>query len=303
MTRDEALQHCQAYHDKQLDPKLAAEIELLLKSDSDLARAYQNQRAFNGLLVRAGGAPVPAGDFQERLRAKLATSMATPAAPPLQIPVAAPGRRRWTALKLVAAIAFVAGAGLIWHTLHPDECPYLVACAGEHATVLNGKAPLELTSSDAKALADFVSDKTKSTVALPAGLNALKPVGAGTAKFASLRTAPQGAFVRYDESGSESVTVLLHPWPEETPMAMNLRTYKGKEFWSARHGEFSVAAWKSADGKLLCSVISRRPKDEVLDLAFDVSEALAKKSAAARFAPDIHAVLASTDPIEGETWR
>ena len=107
--------------------------------------------------------------------------------------------------------------------------------------------------------------------------------------------------MRYDQSGAESVTVLIHPWPDETPMAMNLRSYKGKEFWWAKHGEFSVAAWKSADGKLLCSIISKRPKDEVLEMAFDASEALSSKTASINSVADFSAALALAG--DEPTWR
>ena len=50
MTRDELMNHRQAYLDNQLDPKLAAQVEEGLKQNPDLAEQFAADRHFNHLV-------------------------------------------------------------------------------------------------------------------------------------------------------------------------------------------------------------------------------------------------------------
>jgi hypothetical protein len=284
MTRDEAMQHCQAYLDGQLDPALAAEVKRLLEQDAELREMFESEREFNQLVGRLSRRAAAPATLEQGVRTRL-TSAHAAASSTAPAPVLRPGR--WRGWKTIAAgVALVVLAGLLYSRNHRDECPYMIACTREHALVAQGKIPLQEKTDKPEVLAKFVSDNVKKDIArLPIPEKAqLQPFGAGISKFESLKQyqAPDGVFVAMN-SPSGTITLLFHPWAEEEPANFNRLQYKGGTYWATRHNGVTVAAWRNEERKLVLSVVSaERSKDELLELASQMRGMLSENSSSAQ---------------------
>ena len=85
---------------------------------------------------------------------------------------------------------------------------------------------------------------------------------------------PQATYVKYGSDREADVTLILHPWPEEKPLFVNYDSTR--RVWRADHRGFRVVCWKTSDGRLLCSAVSKRPMDQVLQIASAARQALDK---------------------------
>jgi len=279
MNADEAIQNCQAYLDEQLDPAVAREVEACLARDPDAARYFDEQRSFH-LLVRNCSESVDApADLQPKLKQRLMEAAASERQTPASFAVSPRLRQNW--YLWAAALLLICGGGLTWAMLSNPQCPYIISCTKEHDMVSQGRYQVQTVATDALSIQRFVSGQVGSTTSVPVLVErSLKPVGAGKVDFKDLKQygAPDAAFVKYEGPKKESLTLLVHPWPEETPMEMNLGKYKGKDFWAASHHGSSVACWKADDGKLLYSLVSStHSKSDVLEIAKQMRDSLAAR--------------------------
>ena len=287
MSSEEAIEHCHAYLDHQLDPETVARIDACMANDPRLAGAYARERALLAMLKARSASVAKPPKLVEGIKARLAKEHARRAVP---IPIRRLSRRGWI-LALTGAAA--AACAAVYLSFSPSECPYMVACASEHDAVLKGQRPMELESTDRAKLATFVATKTRANVTEVPALNAfsLQASGAGTTRFDSLKKfgAPDAAYVIYHGAGNnDSVTLFIHPWAEEEPMPMNMTHYQGRKYFTAVHGKNAVAAWKSDDNSLVISLVTTRSKQETLKMA---DEARTKLSAQAAQ----HALLRRTE--------
>jgi len=151
------------------------------------------------------------------------------------------------------------------------------AACTEHLEVLHGQRPLTVASSDARTLTRYVQGRLRHPAAAVPDLGgfSLAPTGAGTADFGKLRPigAPEAVFIEYEDAGRAPVTLLLHEWPSETP-SVPLTEHQGRRFWCAEYDGVSAVCWKSSDRGVLCSLVARKPKADLLRIALEARNAL-----------------------------
>ena len=283
MTRDEAMQHCHAYLDGQLDPERAAEIMQILEQDAELREMFESEREFNQLVDRLSRRVDAPATLEQGIRSRVSHSAPAAAVKPASSSrVIPPARwRGWTAT--AAGVAIVVLAGVLYSTRH-SVCPYMIACTQEHQMVLQGKAPMQEKTDKPDVLARFVSGKIKADIErLPMPESAkLQPLGAGVSKFQSLKQyeAPDGVFIAFS-SPAGAVTLLFHPWQDEEPENFNRLQYKGGTYWAARHNGVTVATWRNEERKIVLSVVSaERSKEELLELAAQMRGMMSDRGAA-----------------------
>jgi hypothetical protein len=157
------------------------------------------------------------------------------------------------------------------------RCRYMDAACTEHLEVLHGQRPLTVASSDARTLTRYVQGRLRHPAAAVPDLGgfSLAPTGAGTADFGKLRPigAPEAVFIEYEDAGRAPVTLLLHEWPSETP-SVPLTEHQGRRFWCAEYDGVSAVCWKSSDRGVLCSLVARKPKADLLRIALEARNAL-----------------------------
>lgn len=268
MTSDEALHLCQAYLDGELDPLTVANVDAVLARDAAVASAFAEQRKLHAFLKERSACvdvpPALIGGIQARLAREQTGATITP------LTQRTFSRRGWIAA--AASVALLAGAGSYWHYA-TRECAYMLACAAENDAVVAGTTPLLLDSEDSTKLAAFVSTSLKIKMpGLPVlAKDNLMPCGAGLATFASLKKlgSPEAAYVMYETKSGEKMTLFIHPWPGMQPEAFNKTEVNGHTYWAATHHGKSIATWKTADDRLVLSLVSSRSKDETLRIAED----------------------------------
>ncbi|MCK6473439.1 MAG: hypothetical protein L6R28_16970 [Planctomycetes bacterium] len=284
LTPEEALALCQAYLDGELEAPCAERVEAALRASPELAATFEAQRQFHALLrKRCADVPLPA-NLRDCLRASLDAhagreTKRVEAPPPLRLP-----RRRSASPLLMAAaalMALVTGFAFVELGLLGRECPYMQACtsAAERAEA----EPVEFAVK-VKDTADL-KDALKREIDFDAkDLSALDkmeltPVSVGRAHFDGGTLGqmardqhfhvPDGVYVKLaaQQPEEQPVTLLMHPWPEETPSSENRMDYRGKDYYFADHDRFRVVCFKTADGRMLCTVVSKRPKERMLEIA------------------------------------
>ncbi|MEI6235818.1 MAG: hypothetical protein WCT04_22415, partial [Planctomycetota bacterium] len=137
MKPDDALTHCQAYLDGELDPALTAEVEACLASNPDIAEFFEQERTFLAFLktrsARVDTSPNLIDGIKSRLQQEQAQHGTAPA--PLKMPTQRFSRRGF--LAIAAGIAIVASVAFYKFGRSP-ECPYMVSCADEFADIKSG---------------------------------------------------------------------------------------------------------------------------------------------------------------------
>jgi len=270
MKPDDALTHCQAYLDGELDPALTAEVEACLASNPDIAEFFEQERTFLAFLktrsARVDTSPNLIDGIKSRLQQEQAQHGTAPA--PLKMPTQRFSRRGF--LAIAAGIAIVASVAFYKFGRSP-ECPYMVSCADEFADIKSGKSPALIQSQDRSKLAAFVDEKLALKLREVPELNAFKlnADGAGISTFESLKSegSPDAAFVSYKSASGEIATLFIHPWANVEPEAFNKTQFQGNVFWAATHHKQSMAVWQSDDGKMLMSIVTNRSKEETLQIA------------------------------------
>lgn len=284
LTPEEALALCQAYLDGELEAPCVERVEAALRASPELAATFEAQRQFHALLrKRCADVPLPA-NLRDCLRASLDAhagreTKRVEAPPPLRLP-----RRRSASPLLMAAaalMALVTGFAFVELGLLGRECPYMQACtsAAERAEA----EPVEFAV-QVKDAADLKEALKREIDFDPKDLSALDkmeltPVSVGRAHFDGGTLGqmardqhvhvPDGVYVKLaaQQPEEQPVTLLMHPWPEETPSSENRMDYRGKDYYFADHDRFRVVCFKTADGRMLCTVVSKRPKERMLEIA------------------------------------
>ena len=276
MSETEVYEVMQPWLDGQLDAPRRAEVDAFLSTHPDVREIFESERAFGGLLkTKLAQVAVPES-LNERLRKSLdgeITSEAPLAAAPniVQMP-----RRNWKwqhALAMVAMLFLSVGVGYgIFR--YNSECPYMVACAHIHDNAQNNT--LMLASNSPDQVCNWAKGQMgiKLTCLPSMREYALQIKGAGEALFQDLQKygAPKGVYVEYSAAGEEPVTLIIHPWKDEKPMAMN---YDAKEkWWRTVHQGSAIVAWKRESDQTLVTLVSHRPLAEILKMSEDVREEL-----------------------------
>lgn len=290
MDTTEVLQQCQAYLDGQLDPDTASSIDDHLKQDPSAREVFESERGFHAFLRRACADETPSDGFADRLRARLEEEMEKPLPAPrdeLNGAVAPTtgldmrpthsienaGRVLWlkpaawaAGLLIAVSAAFVSYVGL--------SCPYLEACAGAFERM---QARADLTTEDPVQLTRYVNSKTHAKlVSLPA-LDAydLRPVSAGSQTFGKLagHDVPNGVFVNYAGDKVDPVSLLVHPWEIEKLHFINYDS--DKDIYCTEHGGVRMVCWRTADGNLWCTALSkRRSMNQIIEIAAVARQAI-----------------------------
>lgn len=285
LTPEEALALCQAYLDGELEAPCVERVEAALRASPELAATFEAQRQFHALLrKRCAAVPLPAS-LRDCLRASLdgqarrRETRRVEAPPPLRLP-----RRRSASPLLMAAaalMALVTGLAFVELGLIGRECPYMQACtsAAERAEAepVEFAVKVKDTADLKEALKREIDFDAKDLSALEE--MELTPVSLGRAHFDGGTLGqmardqhfhvPDGVYVKLAayQPEEQPVTLLMHPWPEETPSTENKMDYRGKDYYFADHDRFRVVCFKTADGRMLCTVVSKRPKERMLEIA------------------------------------
>lgn len=290
LTPEEALALCQAYLDGELEAPCVERVEAALRASPELAATFEAQRRFHDLLrKRCADVPLPA-HLRDCLRATLDAQAGrdrtrrretkrVEAPPPLRLP-----RRRSASPLLMAAaalMALVTGFAFVELGLLGCECPYMQACtsAAERAEAEPVEFAVKVKDTEdlKEALKREIDFDAKDLSALEK--MELTPVSVGRAHFDGGMLGqmardqhfrvPDGMYVKLaaQQPEEQPVTLLVHPWPEETPSSSNKMDYQGKDYYFADHDRFRVVCFKTADGRMLCTVVSKRPKERMLEIA------------------------------------
>ena len=254
--------------DGELDAAEAAEIQKLIAADPEFAQFIEEEKAFKaGLTHKLSEVPPPTQDLRRNFQRNLNAEFT----PPPARPIVRPSQFYWRSGFAAAAVLLIAAFGLFeLKQIFSNECLYMLACTEEHAHLMNDPAALTAKTTDSRIATQSVSKSIKYQIPPVPDFSghALNLDGLAKAPFKSLKQydAPDGVLVHY--SGSDGgVSVVYHLWPDETPELFNQRLVKGQIYWLASHHGIQVAAWKSPDGQLLTSVISKWPLERVLKLA------------------------------------
>ncbi len=282
MDATEAMKHCQAYLDGELAPEVKAQVDDVLARDEVCARAYEAQRNFHGFLKRACHQEGAAPEFKERMAASLKEGLDLTADGQGEVPgviaSAAVDRRerpsvdthtkrgRWIwPASVAASVMLIAALSVVYMRL---ECPYLSACAEEHNRIMAGKMDQKMEPSG---YLQFVRAEVNYDFPAIPDLKAyqLNPVGVGSLKYDLDNTAiPKAAFIRYTCEGKGDgapVSLQFHPWKDHSPAFFAFDS--GKNIWTADHRGYRIVCWQTKDGKVLCTAVSRRTMEQVIQIA------------------------------------
>lgn len=281
---EETLALCQAYLDGELEAPCVERVEAALRASPELAAAFDAQRQFHALLrKRCADVPLPA-HLRECLRAGLDApagreTKRVEAPPPQRL-----RRRRSASALLMAAaalMALVTGLAIVELGLLGRECPYMQACASAAERADAEPVEFAVKVKDAEDLKQTLKREIDFDAKDLSALEKLEltPVSVGRAHFDGGTLGqmardqhfrvPNGVYVKLaaQQSGEQPVTLLMHPWPEETPSRSNKMDYQGKDYYFADHDRFRVVCFKTADGRMICTVVGKRPKERMLEIA------------------------------------
>jgi len=278
VTRTEGRNLIQPWLDNELDAARAAELNGLLASDAEFAREVEAQRQFRGFLSRKLAQVAPPEGFRARLQAALDATPETDApAPPAEKPEHAPRHAQWWAWTVATGLL----AASLFFAMRVDrvpDCKFLISCANEHARIVSNAVPEELETNDPQPVSRYV--KRVSGLSMPEVPDlhqfGLSVCGAGKVDYSDLgsQAPPGGAFVAYKCSSGASATLMVHAYQGVEPNNINFREYEGEYFWAARHGGNSVVAWISADGSMLCTLVTSHPLEKGFEMARNMRHTL-----------------------------
>jgi hypothetical protein len=181
--------------------------------------------------------------------------------------------RRWW--RLSAAVLLACCCLVVYQMLCAPlgACRYVAACTQEHERVVSGALPLGVVSGDRDELCRYAGQQVLPAVERLPELGDYCPAGAGRASFEQLRGlgAPAALFFRYEDAHGRPLLLFVHEWPSESPTVKKVE-YNGLQYWFAKYGGVGFVGWKSADGRVLCSLTGDQGKVELLRLAAEARQ-------------------------------
>ncbi len=255
---------CSRYHewisswvDAELEEAAASAVETHL-SQCQACRAYaEAERASKTLVAATYAAPVDVAGLRARIRERLETR----SAPKRRwMPVRMP-RLAWGALAAVLIATLALGYLALLPKAMVEASPLIRAAASEHVGCMLGQLPLELTTQDKAAVAQWL----RARLARPVGLPPMTPEGPATMspRRAHLAKA-QGAQILVERNG-RMYSLFVMPVREVSGTLGTQVARAGRDFFVNRLQGHTVVFWRDADG-LYC-LVSDGEEADVLALA------------------------------------
>lgn len=280
MAETAALAWIEPFLDGQLGASESALLEKALSSDPNLQRIFQAQQSFHLFVRRALLSENAPQGLHERIRNRLQASDPVFAATATSSSSPALHSRSWgrSWLRFAASLVLISCAAIVYQILCPQVglCRYVSACTQEHQRIAAVDRGLLLRPDDAQV--KQVCREARCVLSSVPRLDGFELTGTGTASFAQLQNigVPLAAFLRYERPSAQPVILFLHNWPSESPTVEHVE-FEGCGFWLAEYNGVGCASWRMPDGKMLCSVTGRHPKDQILRLAYEARMAMEGK--------------------------
>lgn len=247
-----------AWVDSELqDPSEVAALEAHIQG-CEACRIYvEAEAATKSLVSDVYAVPVDVGSLSARIRERLdALAVSTPRTSPVWVP-----RLAWGALAAVLLVALTIG----YLTLQPratvEASPLVRAAVTDHVECMLGRLPLDITTTDQKAVHEWLQRR----LARPIGLPAFAPEGQAkmSTRWARLDKA-EGVQILV-ERGPRMFSLFIMPVREVSGPLGRPVARAGREFFVNQLEGYTVVFWRHGD--LLYCLVADGTEEEVLGFA------------------------------------